>query len=534
MTFLPIVDRELRVAARRHATYSMRLAVALVAIVIGVFVYLAGVKLPKTVTARHIFTGLSAVGLFYGLAAGRRFTADCISEEKREGTLGLLFLTHLKGYDVILGKLAATSLNGFFCLLAIFPVIAVPVLMGGITSGEFWRMVLVLLNTFLFSLAIGVFASVLSWNPRRAMGANFLWLLLIAGGLPACAGIIAYFTPSHIFVQEMLYPCPGFSFYLVEDVNYRAHTQDFWWSAAIIHALTWMLVGLSSSIVMRSWHDQPSEKGKLQWREWWERLVYGTAQRRKSLRKRLLGVNPFYWLASRAWFKPVGVWVALAFVGCWWLYLRIALHFDWFDESFCFATALLLNCLLKLWIAVETGQRLAEDQKIGALELLLSTPLNTRDIVRGQWLSLRRQFLWPLLLVVAIELFLVIAVPNHNLQFDHRIRAFGVAGLVFLALDSVALFWVAMATALVAKSPNQASVSTVLRVLVAPWIAFGMISALMNLWVFTVAGASFGWNFYLTVWVVLSVLADLGFGLPAWWRLRNRFRELALKRVVRT
>jgi len=533
MTFLPIVERELRVASRRHATYSMRLAVALVAIVIGIFVYLAGVRLPKATAARHIFTGLSAVGLLYGLAAGRRFTADCVSEEKREGTLGLLFLTHLKGYDVILGKLAATSLNGFFCLLAIFPVIAIPLLMGGVTSGEFWRMVLVLLNTFLFSLAIGVFASVLSWNPRRAMGANFLWLLLIAGGLPACAAVIAYFTPAHVFVPEMLYPCPGFSFYLVEDVNYRARTQDFWWSAAIIHTLTWLLVALSSSIVMRTWHDQPGEKGKLRWRERWERLVFGAPHRRRSLRKRLLNVNPFLWLASRAWFKPFGVWVAVAFVAGWWLYLRFSLKFDWSDENFCFATALLLNCLLKLWIAVETGQRLAEDQKIGALELLLSTPLSTRDIVRGQWLSLRRQFLRPLLLVLAIELFLVIAIPRHTFQTDNRIRAFGIGGLIFLVFDLVALFWVAMATALVSKSPNHASVSTVLRVLIAPWIVFGMIAALMNLWTFTMKTDKFGWGFYLTLWIVLSLFADLGFGIPAWWRLRNSFRELALRRAVR-
>src|SRR5438874_11956387 len=145
MTFLPIVERELLVASRRHTTYSTRLVVALVAIVIGLFFYVANLRTPKHKLAHYIFDGISVLALLYCLAAGRRSTADCLSEEKREGTLGLLFLTDLKGYDVVLGKLAATSLNGFFCLVAIFPVLAVPLLMGGITSGEFWRMVLVLL-----------------------------------------------------------------------------------------------------------------------------------------------------------------------------------------------------------------------------------------------------------------------------------------------------------------------------------------------------------------------------------------------------
>src|SRR5438034_8582207 len=149
---------------------------------------------PPHEVALVLFRILAGASVLYCLLSGVRATADCLSEEKREGTLGLLFLTDLKGYDVVFGKLAATSLNGFLCLLAMFPVLAVPLLMGGITNGEFWRMVLVLVDTFLLSLAIGVLVSVLSWNARRAMGANFLLLLLITAIPAAGAGAIAYFS----------------------------------------------------------------------------------------------------------------------------------------------------------------------------------------------------------------------------------------------------------------------------------------------------------------------------------------------------
>src|SRR5207249_3162929 len=146
---------------------------------------------------------------------------------KREGTLGLLFLTDLKGYDVILGKLAATSVNGFYCLLAVFPVLAIPLLMGGITSGEFWRMVLVLVNTFLLSLAIGLFVSVLSRNARRAFGANLVLLLLLTAVPAACAGAVAYFSPSHLFIRELMYSCPGYAFHLSSDQLYRWEKGHF-------------------------------------------------------------------------------------------------------------------------------------------------------------------------------------------------------------------------------------------------------------------------------------------------------------------
>src|SRR5882724_8563155 len=147
MTFLPIVHRELRVAARRRRTHGVRLAVASLAIATAAVIYIAFSLSPPQQIGAHIFKGLAVLAIVYSLASGRLATVDCLSEEKREGTLGLLFLTDLKGYDVVLGKLVATSLNSFYGLLAIFPILAIPILMGGITNGEFWRMVLVLVNT---------------------------------------------------------------------------------------------------------------------------------------------------------------------------------------------------------------------------------------------------------------------------------------------------------------------------------------------------------------------------------------------------
>ena len=50
-------------------------------------------------------------GLFAYLC-GAVYSADSLSVERREGTLGLLFLTDLKGYDVLLGNLKLRQSNG--------------------------------------------------------------------------------------------------------------------------------------------------------------------------------------------------------------------------------------------------------------------------------------------------------------------------------------------------------------------------------------------------------------------------------------
>src|SRR6266496_5015002 len=110
MTFLPIVERELRVRARLRSTYRFRLVAAISAIA------LVGLLLLGTDNfagaggyGAWVFRTLSWLSFAYCLFEGARHTADCLSAEKREGTLGLLFLTDLRPYDLVLGKIGRAS-----------------------------------------------------------------------------------------------------------------------------------------------------------------------------------------------------------------------------------------------------------------------------------------------------------------------------------------------------------------------------------------------------------------------------------------
>src|SRR6185295_16622942 len=86
-------------------------------------------------------------------------TADAIAEEKRENTLGLLFLTDLKVGDILLGKLLASTATLFFGLLAMMPLLAIPVLLGGVTSRDLIRIALCLVNSLFYAISIGFLVS---------------------------------------------------------------------------------------------------------------------------------------------------------------------------------------------------------------------------------------------------------------------------------------------------------------------------------------------------------------------------------------
>ncbi len=397
MTVLPIVARELRRAARRPGTYWGRLLVALAAVVLSAGIFIACLGVSSQQIGQLIFRGLSGLLLLFCLVQGRRGAADCLSEEKREGTLGLLFLTDLKGHDVVLGKLAATSLGGFYGLMTVFPIMALTLLLGGIASGEFWRMVLVLVNTFFFSLAVGSLSSALSREHRRAMAGNFLLLLCLCALPPACASGIANWSPSQRFVPELMYSCPVFTFYCSFARPYVADPEAFWYSLATTHALAWVLVGLASWAVTHTWQERPSRAGNNRWRDFWQLCSYGKRSQQAPFRRRLLDVNACYWLAGRARLKTLHVWIFLAMLLVWWVVGWMTSGAFWFDPAVAVLLALMANTTLKFWLSIEAGRCLAEDQQAGALEAILSTPFGVGDILRGQWLALRRQFLKPLL-----------------------------------------------------------------------------------------------------------------------------------------
>src|SRR5271165_6742588 len=111
MILLPIVERELRVAARRPGTYRTRWCAALGMIGVWLLLVAANSSTAAAELSQVLFKSFGVLALGFCLLAGIFLTADCLSEEKREGTLGLLFLTDLRGYDVVLGKLMATSVH---------------------------------------------------------------------------------------------------------------------------------------------------------------------------------------------------------------------------------------------------------------------------------------------------------------------------------------------------------------------------------------------------------------------------------------
>lgn len=591
MTFLPIVERELRVAARKRSTFWVRIVAALVALVIGsgfLAMTTIGFGFGTVSLGKGLFAAITWLSLAAVLSAGLFFTSDCLSEEKREGTLGFLFLTDLSGYDVVLGKLLATSLRGFYALLAVFPILAVTLLMGGVTGTQFWKTSLALVNALFVSLAAGLFVSAISRDSQKALAATlFLMSLLVAGGPVSDAALAA--AQQAVFNPLLSLSSPGYLFTTAGAWG----KAPFWRGLLVNQAVAWMLLGLSSVLLPRTWQEKAAKSSTVRgnWAHWWK---FGGAKRRAALRQKLIGVNPVLWLACRERWQSLGLWavavlvasgfvVMLANAGQWGI---------WIVWSYLVGGAFTL--VLYLGIASQASRFFVEAQRSGLIELLLATPLTAKQIVQGQWRALLRMFGPPLALYLAVQLLgafmsqqtwnrvaaatappappAAATAPNttsnaasvtvtNSVMVTTTINTTGISRTVSIggftvpafvtlatsiattltvAANLLALSWFAMWMGLNSKNTNLATVKTIVFVQIIPWFVVTFVSSMIVPLVMlpnllkgaaTAASQMMIW-FPLLISAVATVLyltKDIAFILWARRKLYSEFRERAAR-----
>jgi ABC-type transport system involved in multi-copper enzyme maturation permease subunit len=531
MAFPPIVDRELRVAARRSGTYWSRFHSALAALAPAFFLLAGPISFPSMAQqGAQLFQILAYIAFLYAMLAAVRLTADCLSREKRDGTLGFLFLTNLKPYDVVFGKLAATSLPALYGLLAVVPVLAIPILLGGVTLVDVMRLALMLVNTLFFALTLAMFISALCWREKTAVGVTILLLFAVGAGLPIAGGVLASVNGSQNLAPLLSMASPGFACALVSGAAYGTAAGAFWFSTVVAHLMGWIFLVLTCRVLPRVWQDRPAEGRRLRWREWCRRVLMGNLTTRTEYRRWLLAVNPIYWLASRERLIRAYPWILLVSVAavilwaCWGLRVRSV---QWEPLVF---TSFFLNWFYKHWIANLACYAFASDRDKGALELLLCTPLAIQDVFRGHWLALRRLFLAPILTLLTVELFLFAtalitdsARPGAESWF---LPVLFLAGICVFAADLCALVWVGWRAGVVSKNASSAVSSTYVQLMILPWMVVAMAVILSYLLFDEDALPAVG----LVSWFGSSLWLDWFFAQRARRKLLTELRGAAVER----
>jgi ABC-type transport system involved in multi-copper enzyme maturation permease subunit len=405
MNCWPIVVRELRAESRRRVNYLLRLVAGTTVTFLSAVPILALGTSAKA-TGNSLFAEINWA-VFVGLWLLVPFlTADSLSKEKREGTLGLLLLTPMTAIDVVIGKCLVHALRALSALLAVFPVMAIALLFGGISGADVWNTLAWDLGALVTALGAGLLGSSITRKWTRA--------ILISSITAAVFGL-AYSN----FFRGIVSSNWPWRFLLV---------------LVISLALFALILLLAAEEVRRTWKDRPRSRRQI----WWNRTLFSPrfwrARFRRSMQEKL-DRNPIAWLHDYSATERVMKWV--------WCLLAVLLEsFLWSGASIGLVA---FESFLGLVVALTAASSFHRERQNGIMELLLVSPLSEKEILFGRAKGLWSQF-WPALVILELpwiqsailmsanglsrdtQLF---ALPGHGLLIATTFASLIAAGLYF-------------------------------------------------------------------------------------------------------
>jgi ABC-type transport system involved in multi-copper enzyme maturation permease subunit len=398
----PVVQRELREGARHPFNYWLRVEAAGAGLLMVVYVIMENRDETDKVMGQYLFAGLHVALMGLICLVVPLMTADCIAREKREGTLGLLFLTPLTAGGIVMGKGLVQALRALTMWVSVAPILTIPFLTGGVAWADASASFSLELSALVLCLAAGLLASTLVKGRGAAFVlALFLGVLIVAVFcLLVCfcflslASLMAYWPIGYAFPlsglsmdnwQDYLLPLRrGSSAAAIGN----AWHQILWLSPIAALLLFVLVVGFAAWRLAGSWQDKiPSIRQESLVRRYCTPVFKGWFARRMG---RVLDRNPIVWLQQYSWKARLIKWVlCLAF-----MILVTALLDGGIDpDTFVETVEPILFLAIVAGMTFAGINSLAEEKHSGALELILVTPIPINKIILGRVWCVWEQYL---------------------------------------------------------------------------------------------------------------------------------------------
>lgn len=465
-------------------------------------------------------------------------TADCISRERREQTLGLLFLTPLTAGEVVLAKVLAHGLRAATVWAAVFPVLLLPLLMGGVAASTVWAAMMAQVGAFFWALGAGILASVMSRSVLGGLGWALLLVLLFlvaqaslnglavhlaiakfSGVLPSAEwlvgiGLLALWNPETVLDGFLRLLAP-------------ASRGTWMWLCILVPmvsafglALVW---GIGAWRLRRAWQEQPASRQRERVTREFVRLRFAPGWLRARLRRQMER-NPVGWLERRRWRSRTAVW---SWVGLLALAQVTLLTGPGRIEDVRELNGLLAVALCGV-MALVSAASFRREREMGVLELLLTTSLTPRQIVAGRVMGLWRQFLPAVVLFSGVSVYIDVQLSGRWWgRWWDRSSSMLTEDLLFLAclfftIPVGGLWW-----SLRARTYVGGVILTVTTMGLLPWAGSLGLNFLVAE---NVAWAQVG---ELFLFVVLPIVVMVGIGAlqpvvgPMWWLMLAAWCSLA-------
>jgi ABC-type transport system involved in multi-copper enzyme maturation permease subunit len=389
MIVLPVIQRELAASARQTSTYSSRTAGAAALLAVCAYVELKnqfGAGFGAVLFAELHGALLAAIWLFVPM-----LIADCISRERRDGTLALLVLTALRPRDIVIAKGLTQSLRALTLCLAALPVLTIPFLLGGVSGRQVIASVSSALSSLCLVTGTTLLASSLCKSWTRAislammLSALSFWLVIQVFGFQVltAGGVTAVFASSGVTITAPLAAKVSMSSLMFPICSV---------------ALLLLLIAMAARNVSRAAREEPPTARMSALHRRFFTPVFFTGTMKRWL-KWELNRNPIGWLEQRSWVNRLVIWSWFAILTC---------IYTWFFSNFSFLVHNFIPLQTTLaWLmagsmAATAAGSFRRERETGVMELLLVAPMNEWFIVFGRLRGIWTQFAPSVILMCAM------------------------------------------------------------------------------------------------------------------------------------
>ncbi|WP_435007642.1 ABC transporter permease [Tundrisphaera lichenicola] len=392
----PVFDTEMKISSRRWQVYAGR-ALFVVCLLIGMtsiwWSYLdaqwsVGLQNQAKIGEAY-FYAMVGVQLALTMIVAPAATAGAVCVERSRGSLAHMLVTDLTSREIILGKLVARLLPTFALIACAWPVAALGTLLGGINPDD-------LTMAFAITLAVGILGCslALAFSTWAKTVHEVLMAVYTFWGMILLAYPIGYslsFTFGGWFAKRwMLTANPfwlAFAPYIEPGKNGLWEYGCFFGVALGLSALS-LVVSILGVRVNPLGEARPRRKSRV------TRGLSLVGRITRRLPGPSLDGNPVLW---REWnrtrsSRPMRIVMTALLLAS----TIACCHGAWeiLTEGFhprvgiAGVMAMLIQTVFGLLvIAVFASLAFSEERRRGSLDVLLSTPLSTRSIVRGKWFA---------------------------------------------------------------------------------------------------------------------------------------------------
>ncbi|MEN6309631.1 MAG: ABC transporter permease subunit [Anaerohalosphaeraceae bacterium] len=405
----PIMDKELRVMARRKRSYLVRF-LYLVVMLLVVSVPWAEIMHNSSNTAWRI-SQMSQMGItltviltwMQFLSAQLLaivFLSSAISDEIFHKTLGVLMTTPITGFQIVFGKLISRLLSLMTLIGLSLPVLGLISLLGGVPWGYVISSFCITLTAAIFAGTLSLFISIFQKRAYSVMVQTILAMIIWYLGVPVLLGWFSnwkFFMDSQMSQKFLIFlsfsnPFVGFALNQSSVMPVGFNVPSFWpWHCGIVLAESILILLLAAKIVRRVALAQiGGQTGLPIVAGLWKFKKEAASEPESNVKIRTVTGQPVFWKETREpWLQGRKrirtILTALVAVGILLFSYGVGIKERYLDEDY---TQIIYGIVLFLVGVVEmvmlSATMITTEREARSWPILMATPLTEGQILFGK------------------------------------------------------------------------------------------------------------------------------------------------------